>query len=277
MKRRKTLWIICMAMLCLVLYTIVISRAENLTNVVFGGADGGYLQLDSASFIDPNATETPQPTDDGWPKIDITGDTPVPNQYGMVRDSDGNRLSAHYEPETSTIPGTYMQFSTEALPYLTAMLDDCRAAGYTVVVNAAYRSWSYQNKLFNGKASQIAAGFGVTDYLDERYQLAADEARTITMFPGSSEHQLGLAVDLADKMYSTNNYAIMNQELFAWLDEHCAEYGFIKRYPTKKMLLTGWNEPWHYRYVGVEAATYIMEHGLCYEEFYAHYAADFQY
>ena len=115
------------------------------------------------------------------------------------------------------------------------------------------------------------------DYTDPIYQEAVEEAKLITAFPGSSEHQLGLAVDLLDKNYSRMVYREMNQEFFAWLDEHCAEYGFIKRYPTRKLLLTGWDEPWHYRYVGKEAATFIMEQGICYEEFYAHYFPDFQY
>ena len=108
-------------------------------------------------------------------------------------------------------------------------------------------------------------------------QKAAEEARKIVMEAGTSEHQLGLAVDLMDKNYSRLVYEDMDQEMFAWLDAHCAEYGFIKRYPTRKLLLTGWDEPWHYRYVGVEAAKYIMEHGICYEEFYKHYMPDFKY
>ena len=118
---------------------------------------------------------------------------------------------------------------------------------------------------------------GVTDYLDPKYQEAAAEAEKYTMKPGASEHQLGLAVDLMDKLYTNLNYEKMDHEMFDWLDEHCAEYGFIKRYPTRKLLLTGYDEPWHYRYVGVEAATFIMEHGLCYEEFYKHYVPDFTY
>ena len=110
-----------------------------------------------------------------------------------------------------------------------------------------------------------------------KYQEFAEKAKQIVMYPGSSEHQLGLAVDIMDRQYKSLIYENMDQELFAWLDEHCAEYGFIKRYPTRKLLLTGWDEPWHYRYVGVEAATYIMEHGICYEEFYKHYRPEFKY
>ena len=117
----------------------------------------------------------------------------------------------------------------------------------------------------------------MTDYTTQEYQDAVEKARKITMFPGTSEHQLGLAVDLFDKPYSRLVYSEMNQDFYAWLDAHCAEYGFIKRYPTKKLLLTGWDEPWHYRHVGVEAATFIMENDLCYEEFYAHYVPNFKY
>jgi len=270
-QRGKILWLICMVMLCLVLYMIVLSRMDNTTKIIFGGVDGAYVSSDKMSFADPNAN-TPEPTVDIWPKIDITM-----HQYTMVRDSKNNLLSAVYEPEVEEIPGETRMFDKSAMPYLLAMLEDCRAAGHTVMVTSAYRSYSYQTKLFNGKASQIALGFGVDDYLDPEYQKAVDEARTIVAFPGSSEHQLGLAVDLMDKNYSRLVYEEMDQELFAWLDEHCAEYGFIKRYPTRKLLLTGWDEPWHYRYVGVEAATFIMENGLSYEEFYAHYDKEFVY
>ena len=117
----------------------------------------------------------------------------------------------------------------------------------------------------------------VTDYLDPRYQEAVAVARTITAYPGSSEHQLGLGVDILDRERSWLDYNTMNQDFFAYLDSICASYGFIKRYPSNKLPLTGWDEPYHYRYVGVEAATFIMEHGICYEEFYAHYDPEFSF
>lgn len=271
MKHKKTLWLICMAGLCLVLYTIVISRTENMTSLIFGGTDGAFVTSDSVNMTDPNRVSTPEPTEDIWPDIDIT----LP-QYSIVNKD--NLLPSAYEPDVGLIAGTrYMQFALSAKPYLEAMIQDCEAAGFTVIVNGAYRTYSYQNELFNRKASQIAYGMGVTDYLDPKYQEAAAEAEKYTMKPGASEHQLGLAVDLMDKLYTNLNYDKMDHEMFDWLDEHCAEYGFIKRYPTRKLLLTGYDEPWHYRYVGVEAATFIMEHGLCYEEFYKHYVPDFTY
>ena len=170
-----------------------------------------------------------------------------------------------------------MMYSTEYMPELDAFLDAIEEAGFEYFIAGAYRTYSYQAHMFNSKASQIAVGMGVTDYLDPRYQEAAEQAKSITAPPGASEHQLGLAIDILDRNRSRIVYDDMNQELYAWLDAHCAEYGFIKRYPTRKLLLTGWDEPWHYRYVGKEVATFVMEQGLCYEEFYAHYFPDFEY
>ena len=272
--KKKVLWIITMMALCLVLYTIVVSRMESGANIIFGGEDGAFIRADSLNF-DVGPTETPEPTVDIWPKLS-RNDFDDLEYLKMVNTN--NLLSSAYEPEVSRIERTrYMMFSTEYMPYLDAMLDGIEAAGFDYFIGGAYRSYSYQAHVFNSKASQIAVGMGISDYLDPRYQEAAEEAKTITAFPGASEHQLGLAVDILDKNRQRLVYADMNQELFAWLDEHCAEYGFIKRYPTRKLLLTGWDEPWHYRYVGVEAATFIMEQGICYEEFYKHYFPEFEY
>ena len=277
--KKKIAWILCMIGLCLVLYTIVVSRMESSTNVIFGGAEGAYVKSDSVTFMDMNATPTPEPTVDIWPQL--TQSDFEENNYLRIVNND-NLISSAFEPTSvARISSTrYMMFDAEYLPYLDAFIEAINEAGFDVYVAGAYRSYSYQNRLFNSKASQIAyekAGGKQVDYTDPLYQEAVEEAKLITAFPGSSEHQLCLAVDLLDKNYSRMVYSEMNQEFFAWLDAHCAEYGFIKRYPTRKLLLTGWDEPWHYRYVGKEAATFIMEQGICFEEFYAHYFPDFQY
>ena len=277
--KKKIAWILCMIGLCIVLYTIVVSRMESSTNVIFGGAEGAYVKSDSVTFMDMNATPTPEPTVDIWPQL--TQSDFEENNYLRIVNND-NLISSAFEPTSvARISSTrYMMFDAEYLSYLDAFIEAINEAGFDVYVAGAYRSYSYQNRLFNSKASQIAyekAGGKQVDYTDPIYQEAVEEAKLITAFPGSSEHQLGLAVDLLDKNYSRMVYSEMNQEFFAWLDEHCAEYGFIKRYPTRKLLLTGWDEPWHYRYVGKEAATFIMEQGICFEEFYAHYFPDFQY
>ena len=88
--------------------------------------------------------------------------------------------------------------------------------------------------------------------------------------PGTSEHQTGLAVDIVDTSYQILDEGQENTPVQQWLMAHCAEYGFILRYPTDKSEITGVGyEPWHYRYVGVEAAREIMANGLCLEEYLA--------
>lgn len=274
--KKKTMWIITMLGLCLVLYTIVVSRMESSTNVIFGGAEDAFVRTDSMNFTDLSATETPEPTVDIWPKL-TTDDFEKNHCLWMVREN--SLLSSAYKPDIAKISRTrYMLYSTEYMAELDAFLDAIEDAGFEYFIGAAFREYSFQTHLFNSKASQIAYEMGLSaDYLDPKYQEAVEKAKTIVMYPGSSEHQLGVAIDIFDENRSRLVYSEMNQELYAWLDEHCAEYGFIKRYPTRKLLLTGWDEPWHYRYVGKEVATFIMENGLCYEEFYGHYFPDFEY
>ena len=274
--KKKTMWIITMLGLCLVLYTIVVSRMESSTNVIFGGAEDAFVRTDSMNFTDLSATETPEPTVDIWPKL-TTDDFEENHCLWMVREN--SLLSSAYKPDIAKISRTrYRRYSTEYMAELDAFLDAIEDAGFEYFIGAAFREYSFQTHLFNSKASQIAYEMGLSaDYLDPKYQEAVEKAKTIVMYPGSSEHQLGVAIDIFDENRSRLVYSEMNQELYAWLDEHCAEYGFIKRYPTRKLLLTGWDEPWHYRYVGKEVATFIMENGLCYEEFYGHYFPDFEY
>ena len=199
--KKKIAWLLCMAGLCLVLYTIVVSRMESSTDVIFGGAEGAYVKSDSVTFLDMNATPTPEPTVDIWPQL--TQSDFVNNRYLYIVNNE-NPLSSAFKPDsTSTIAGTkYMQFDTEYVPYLDAFIEAINDAGFTVYVAGAYREYSFQARLFNSKASQIAyemAGGVEVDYTEPIYQEAAEEAKKITAAPGTSEHQLGLAVDLMDK------------------------------------------------------------------------------
>lgn len=266
---KKISWLIGMGLMCIALIAVVSARIDVASNF--------------PDNIDPDAvkeeklvlsTPTPAPIQDEWPDIDIT----LP-QYAMVNSS--RLLASSYVPDVSKIEGTYnMMFDTAALPYLEALMQDLRDNGFGVYIGGAYRSYSYQKQRFDGKCYNIALEMGIEGkeiWLLPEYQKAVEEAKKYTMEPGSSEHQLGLAVDMYDKQYVAQNYDHMNQRFYEYLDSICANYGFIKRYPTRKLLLTGWDEPWHYRYVGQEAATFIMNNKLCYEEFYAHYVPDFEY
>ncbi len=146
-------------------------------------------------------------------------------------------------------------------PDLQKMIDDCRAAGLSPVICSSYRSPETQERLFNNK---------VTYYTNLGYSFrnAETEAAKSIAVPGTSEHHLGLAVDIVD---INNQNLDSSQEKTAvqrWLMEHSWEYGFILRYPSEKSNITGIiYEPWHYRYVGKEAAKKIYDQGICLEEY----------
>ena len=121
-------------------------------------------------------------------------------------------------------------------------------------LSSAYRSYNEQVYLFNRKVSQCGG--------DE-----AAAARIVNR-PGTSEHQLGLCADITDKFYEVKTRDLEKTALYQWMYAHCQDYGFILRYPADKQNITGvMYEPWHFRYVGKEAAAYIMGNGLCLEEF----------
>ncbi len=144
---------------------------------------------------------------------------------------------------------------------LLQMLSDCRKAGYDARITSAYRSQDTQVELYNNK---------VWYYIDKGYSEAEarKEAGTIIAVPGTSEHQLGLAVDLVDSSYWVLDEAQENTPAQKWLMEHCWEYGFILRYPNDKTTATGIiYEPWHYRYVGKELSMELKPTGLCLEEY----------
>ena len=146
-------------------------------------------------------------------------------------------------------------------PDLQAMLDACREAGLSPVICSSYRTREKQEKLFQNKVERlIAQGYS-------RENAKTEAAKTVAL-PGTSEHQLGLAVDIVDR---SNQNLDRTQETTAvqqWLMAHSWEYGFILRYPDEKSETTGIiYEPWHYRYVGKEAAEEIYRQGVCLEEY----------
>lgn len=131
------------------------------------------------------------------------------------------------------------------------MLNDAEDAGYSLWLNAGYRTTTEQQTLFEEKA----AAFWQSGYDDATARALAQQWVSL---PGTSEHELGIAVDIG-----TDNTA-----LYDWLAANSWHYGFIQRYPPDKTAITGvGHEPWHYRYVGEEAAADINAQGLCLEEY----------
>jgi len=136
---------------------------------------------------------------------------------------------------------------------LQRMLADCKAEVGYYEFNSSYRSIYDQQWILDARTKEYEAT-GMS------YGAARATALQSVAIPGTSEHHLGLAVD------------ILGTKAIAWLTEHCWDYGFIVRYQGEKSHITGIiNEPWHYRYVGVEVALDIRESGLCLEEYVGEY------
>lgn len=133
-----------------------------------------------------------------------------------------------------------------------------------VLVTSAYRSYERQETLFYG-------------YIEKEKRnnplLSESEARAIVLQysaePGTSEHQSGLCVDfITEEMSGVLDERFAESDAFRYLITHAHLFGFILRYPADKVEVTGYSyEPWHYRYVGVAAATEIYQKGLCLEEY----------
>ena len=146
---------------------------------------------------------------------------------------------------------------------LIAMIDACNAAQPRALVVSAYRDFDHQTRNFTRKVNYyLGLGYSKED--------AEKEAATVVAVPGTSEHQLGLAVDIIDTRCWDLTDKQANQPAQQWLMENSWQYGFIFRYPKDKIDVTGIiYEPWHYRYVGRELAAEIHYSGLTLEEYIA--------
>ncbi len=158
-------------------------------------------------------------------------------------------------------------FDARAVENLENLLDNAQKAGVQLYLVSAYRSPERQQTLYNNK---VAFYTGQGNTITQAEELAAKWVAK----PYTSEHNLGLAVDLVSADWYANNSDLTaefeNTPHFDWLIENCADYGFILRYPSGKESITGVNyEPWHFRYVGIEEAQKIMQSGLTLEEYVA--------
>lgn len=146
-------------------------------------------------------------------------------------------------------------------PELMAMLDDARAQGLSPVVCSSYRTQELQEALYADKIQRLM-NQGCT-----QAEAEAEAGRWVAV-PGTSEHQAGLALDIVAQSYPQLDEAQENTPEQQWLMANAHRYGFILRYPEEKSYLTGIGyEPWHYRYVGREAAEEIYGRGICLEEY----------
>lgn len=168
-------------------------------------------------------------------------------------------------PSEYCAPGRSFYLYSVAEGALEAMMNDMLSLGYDdVYVTSAYRSYEYQENLFTGYIKEEMA---------KKPSLSYSEAREIVLGyssePGKSEHQMGLCVDFTtDSIGGVVDDVFESTAVFLWLRDNSWKYGFIMRYPSDKVDITGYDyESWHYRFVGLEVASVMHQLGICYEEY----------
>ncbi len=208
---------------------------KRLVNVVFGI----FIVLLLCGFIFSNRTEYAT-VSNGWNLILVNEDYHVPQNYAveLTQLDNGERVDKRIYPA------------------LQEMFDAAEEDGVFMMVVEGYRTQEDQQEMMNEKVEEyqkkVLVKF-VARYFAEKW----------VAVPGTSEHQLGIAVDInADSTHSTGS------QVYTWLANHAYEYGFVQRYPEDKTEITGINyEPWHYRYVGKDVAKEMQEKNLCLEEY----------
>lgn len=193
---------------------------------------------------------------DAYSRLSITHKITVSEEWNLIVVNAWNELPEDYSVELTELSNG-QKVDSRMYPYLQGMFDAAREEGVYPVVREGYRIAEEQQEILEDR---------IQTYINQGYSRSRAErtAKEWVALPGTSEHQLGIAVDInADKSMCSN------EEVYAWLAENAYKYGFILRYPLEKQEITGTSyEPWHYRYVGEEAALEIYEQGICLEEYF---------
>ncbi len=211
--------------------------------------------IEESSSEKPSSSSTPAGVNFSYPKPEDENES-----WYLALANNDNPLPSNFTVETAKIKSEFNPYSltydARAVEKLNNMLLAAKSDGVKIQVISAYRSVSRQTTLYNNK---------VQYYRDKGY--AEAEAKTaaakVVAVPGTSEHNLGLAVDLDSVEQSYEN-----TKQFKWLSENAEKFGFVLRYPKDKQDITEIiYEPWHYRYVGVKAAKEMNDLDMCLEEY----------
>ena len=186
--------------------------------------------------------------------------------YYSIRGGDRTLLMVfHSEKQVADTSGAWNLILVDRDHYIPAnyqveMFDDARAAGLALFVREGYRTTKEQQQIMDDR---------IKEYENQgcSKKEAKKKAEEYVAIPGTSEHQLGLSVDI-----NADTSKCSSDAVYQWLDENAYKYGFVKRYPEDKTDITSINnEPWHYRYVGKDAARTMKQENLCLEEYLIKY------
>ena len=185
-------------------------------------------------------------------------------EWNLILVNPWNAIPENYQVELEQLDNG-QAVDRRCYPMLQQMMDDCRGEGLDPVICSSWRSREKQEALIANKEYRLMQA-GVSE------KEAATEAAKTVAVPGTSEHELGLALDIVDSGYPELETEQEDTPVQRWLMENSWKYGFVLRYPSDKSKLTGIiYEPWHYRYVGMEAAKIMYEENLCLEEYLEKY------
>lgn len=209
-------------------------------------------QSNVSSRILPENTFTPPENPDSWELILANKD---------------NNIGKNYIPAEIKNTPEGVEIDSRILKSYIKMTEDAMDAGAPFWATSAYRSYDLQQEIFDKQIALVKEEN--PNYTDEQ---AKQQAATVVAIPGTSEHQTGLAIDIVSNEHTALDEDSENSKAVKWLKENCYKYGFILRYPKGKEHITKITyEPWHYRYVGVEAATEITTKGITLEEYLGKY------
>ena len=204
-----------------------------------------------APVEEPAPTQEPEKELPPPPDIDITS-----WEYLYAGPTQG--VGVFYHPQVKNLENQYMDIRCQ--PATKEFLNAAREAGYKVWIGVAYRNNLYTAYWYEKEIEKWGSSY---------------EAAQHGFAPGCSEHHTGLAFDITDEQIYAADYnnrhdeTVADTEVYKWMAEHCAEYGFIVRYPEgKEEYYHMACYPGHFRYVGEEAARYIMDNDLTLEEFW---------
>ncbi len=259
---RRNLFLIAVS----VLLIAAIALSVFVIGSIIGGGDGDK-DNNSSNNLSQNESTVPEKEND--PEYVMLGDFKADANYSrliLVNVENPLPEDFDYTGNLMTFPVSYKMGSTEYLqidkdmwPYLKAMMDAARADGMNIGITSPFRDYQTQKHLFDNKVNTLMQS-GMSR------EAAEKETATKIAIPGTSEHHTGLAVD-----FNGTSTSFENTATFRWLKENAENYGFIMRYAKDKMDITGGiiYEPWHWRFVGINAAKEINAKGYCLEEYLA--------
>ena len=217
---------------------------------------GGEEQTESSSAVSSEVSEPVSSTEvSSVPETVIDKDA-----WYLILVNATHKADESLAPDCETLPSGA---SVDKRIYKKAMkmIDDAAEDGYVINVTSAYRDYHWQTDLYNAEV-QENLNKGMSE------SKAKDQAKTVVAEPGTSEHQTGLAMDVSTEGSTDLLETYEDTPEGKWLHKNCWKYGFILRYPKGKENITGIiYEPWHFRYVGEEAAKVITERGITLEEY----------